>query len=162
MGASLTLRRARPDDAGLILALVRELAEYEKLAHQVVANESDVAAALFGPDARACCEIAEWDGEPAGQALWFNNFSTFTGRYGLYLEDLYVRPAFRGRGIGRALLARLAALCVENGWARLDWAVLDWNQSAIDFYEAQGAVVAPDWRLVRLEGAALAALARAD
>ena len=157
---TLSLRRALPADVGLILTLVRELADYEKLAHRVVATEADVATALFGPGAKTFCEIAEWDGEVAGQALWFNNFSTFRGRDGLYLEDLYVRPAFRGRGIGRALLARLAALCVENGWPRMDWAVLDWNQPAIDFYRAQGAEVAPDWRLVRLEGAALEALAK--
>ena len=159
---TLALRRAGPADAGLILTLVRELADYEKLADHVVATPADIAAALFTPGARTFCEIAEWDGAPAGQALWFNNFSTFRGRSGLYLEDLFVRPAFRGRGIGRALLGRLAAICVENGWPRMDWAVLDWNQSAIDFYSSQGAVVAPDWRLVRLEGAALAALARAD
>lgn len=157
---ALSLRRALPADVGLIHSLVRELAEYERLAHEVVATQADVAAALFGARAKTFCEIAEWDGQPAGQALWFNNFSTFRGRNGLYLEDLYVRPAFRGRGIGRALLARLAVLCVENGWPRMDWAVLDWNRTAQDFYRAQGAQVAPDWRLVRLEGAALAALAQ--
>jgi GNAT superfamily N-acetyltransferase len=160
MATPLRIRRAQRADGALILTMVRELADYEKLAHEVVATETDVAAALFGPNANTYCEIAEWDGEPAGQALWFNNFSTFRGCNGLYLEDLYVRPAFRGRGIGRTLLARLADLCVENGWPRMDWAVLDWNQTAIDFYHAQGAEVAPDWRLVRLEGAALAALAK--
>ena len=159
---TLAIRRALPSDVGLILTFVRELAEYEKLAHEVVATEADIAASLFSlPAPERFCEIAEWDGAPAGQALWFNNFSTFRGRNGLYLEDLYVRPAFRGKGIGKALLARLAALCVENGWPRMDWAVLDWNQTAIDFYRAQGAEVAPDWRLVRLEGAALARMAKA-
>ena len=157
---TLSLRRALPSDCGLILAMVRELAEFEKLGHQVDAVEADVANALFGPGAKTFCEIAEWDGAPAGQALWFNNFSTFRGRCGLYLEDLYVRPAFRGRGIGRALLARLAAVCAQNKWPRMDWAVLDWNQPAIDFYQALGAEVAPDWRLVRLEGAGLEALAK--
>jgi diamine N-acetyltransferase len=157
---TLTIRRAVPADCELILTLVLELAEYEKLAHEVVATEADIAESLFGPNPKTFCEIAEWNGEPAGQALWFNNFSTFRGRHGLYLEDLYVRPAFRGRKIGQALLAGLAALCVENGWPRMDWAVLNWNQSAIDFYRAQGAVVAPDWRLVRLEGDALARLAK--
>ena len=157
---TLKIRRAAAGDGALVLDMVRELAAYEKLAHEVLAVEADIEAALTRPSATAFCEIAEWDGEAAGQALWFNNFSTFQGRNGLYLEDLFVRPAFRGRGIGRALLAHLAALCVENGWPRMDWAVLDWNQSAIDFYRSQGAVVAPDWRLVRLEGPALAALAK--
>lgn len=156
----LDIRRALPADSALILTLVRELADYEKLGHEVVASEALIAQSLFSPQTRTFCEIAEWEGEAAGQALWFNNFSTFRGRNGLYLEDLYVRPKFRGRGVGRALLRRLAALCLENGWPRMDWAVLDWNQTAIDFYRAQGAEVAADWRLVRLEGAALAALAK--
>ena len=103
---TLQVRRAQPADVGLILTLVRELADYEKLAHQVDATEQTVSQALFAPGARTFCEIAEWDGEPAGQALWFNNFSTFRGRQGLYLEDLYVRPAYRGRGIGRNVIRK--------------------------------------------------------
>ncbi len=157
---ALTIRPARPGDSALVLSLIRELAEYEKLADKVDATEAMIEAALFGPCATSVAEIAEWDGEVAGQALWFRNFSTFRGRNGLYLEDLYVRPAFRGRGIGRALLAHLARLCAENGWPRMEWVVLDWNQPAIDFYRALGANLAEDWRLCRLDGAALAALAK--
>lgn len=158
---ALSIRRATADDVALVLDMVRELADYEKLAHEVVATETDVAEALFGANATTFCEIAEWDGEPIGQAIWFNNFSTFRGRCGLYLEDLYVRPAYRGRGVGRALLERLASVCTANGWPRMDWAVLDWNQPAIAFYRALGAEIAPDWRLVRLEGVSLEALAKA-
>ena len=118
---SLTIRRARPDEAGLVLSLVRELAEYEKLLHEVEASEADIEAALFGDNPRLFCEIAEWENEPAGFAVWFLNFSTFSGRSGIYLEDLFVRPAQRGKGIGKALLAHLASECVANGWSRLQW-----------------------------------------
>ena len=156
---ALSIHSARPGEAGVVLSLIRELAEYEKLASQVDANEAGIEAALFAPGATTRCDIAEWDGEVAGQAIWFTNFSTFRGRSGLYLEDLYVRPGFRGRGIGRALLALLARRCQENGWPRLEWVVLDWNRPAIDFYRALGAEVGNDWRLCRLDGDALAALA---
>src|ERR1700732_1650390 len=121
---SLVIRRARPDEAVLVLSLVRELAEYEKLLHEVEATEAMIGAALFGSNPRLFCEIAEWNGEPAGFAVWFINFSTFSGRSGIYLEDLFVRPAQRGKGIGKALLAYLAKQCVANGWSRLPWAVL--------------------------------------
>ena len=156
---ALSIRSVRPGEAGLVLSLIRELAEYEKLADRVEATEAMIETALFGEDATTRCEVAEWEGEIAGQAIWFTNFSTFRGRNGLYLEDLYVRPAYRGRGIGRALLARLARECATRGWPRLEWAVLDWNQPAIDFYRSLGAEVAPDWRLCRLDGAALERLA---
>jgi GNAT superfamily N-acetyltransferase len=156
---ALHIRAARPGEAGLVLSLIRELADYEKLADKVEASEAGIETALFAPGSTTRCEIAEWDGEVAGQAIWFTHFSTFRGRSGLYLEDLYVRPAFRGRGIGRALLARLAQRCLENDWARMDWAVLDWNRPAIDFYRALGAEIADEWRLCRLDGDALAALA---
>ena len=156
----LVIRPAVPGDAGLVFSLIRELAEYEKLSHKVDATEAMIEEALFAPGATQRCDIAEWDGEVAGQALWFTNFSTFRGRNGLYLEDLYVRPAFRGKGIGRALLARLAQQCEQRGWARMEWVVLDWNQPAIDFYRSLGAELAEDWRLCRLDGAALSALAR--
>ena len=156
---TLTIRPARPCEAGLILDLIRELADYEKLADQVVATQATIEAALFGENATTYCDIAEWDGEVAGYALWFTNFSTFSGRNGLYLEDLYVRPAFRRRGVARSLLAQLAQHCVERGWPRMEWAVLDWNQSAIDFYQSLGAKVAPDWRLCRLDDEALQRLA---
>ncbi len=158
---TLALRSARPDEAGLVFAFIRELAEYERLAHEVEATEGDIAAALFGERPRAFAEIAEWNGEPAGFALWFYNFSTFRGRHGIYLEDLFVRPAHRGRGIGTALLVRLARRCRDEGLARLEWAVLDWNAPAIEFYRAQGAAVLDDWRICRLTGDALARLAAA-
>ena len=155
----LTLRASRPGEAGLVLSLIRELAEYEKLEHEVDATEASIDAALFGPSPNVFCEIAEWDGAPAGQALWFLNFSSFNGRNGIYLEDLYVRPAFRGRGIGRALLARLARKCVDNDWARFEWVVLDWNAPSIEFYRSQGATIESQWQLCRVTGEALARLA---
>jgi GNAT superfamily N-acetyltransferase len=110
---------------------------------------------LFAPQPRLFCDIAEWNGQPAGFALWFLNFSSFRGRYGIYLEDLFIRPEFRGKGLGKALMAKLAQRCLQEGWARLEWAVLDWNKPAIDFYTAAGATVMEDWRLCRLSGAAL-------
>ena len=157
---TLNIRRARPDEAGLVLSLVRELAEYEKLLHEVQATEADIGAALFGSDPRLFCEIAEWEGESVGFAIWFLNFSTFSGRAGIYLEDLFVRPAHRGRGIGKALLAYLAKECVANGWARLQWAVLDWNTPSIEFYKSFGAVLMDEWTGCRLDGPALTALAQ--
>ena len=152
---SLAIRAARPDDSALIFALVRELADYEKLSHEVDATEEMIAAALFGDQPRLYCDIAEWDGEPAGFAVWFLNFSTFRGRHGIYLEDLFVRPAFRGRGIGKALLMRLARRCVDEGWARFEWAVLDWNAPSIAFYKSIGAQMMDEWKICRLSGDAL-------
>jgi GNAT superfamily N-acetyltransferase len=156
---SLSLRSARPGEGPLVLGFVRELAEYERLTHQVDASEAMIERALFGPGANAFAEIAEWAGEPVGFALWFLNFSTFRGRNGLYLEDLFVRPSHRGRGIGQAMLGRLARKCVENDYARFEWSVLDWNAPSIRFYEARGAAVLPDWRICRVEGEALRRLA---
>jgi diamine N-acetyltransferase len=155
----LSLRPARPGEARLVLGFIRELAVYERLAHEVEATEADIEAALFGANPNTFCDIAEWDNEPVGYALWFLNFSTFRGRNGLYLEDLFVRPSHRGRGIGRALLTRLAQKCVENRWAQLEWAVLDWNAPAIRFYESCGAKMMSDWRLCHVSGEALQRLA---
>jgi GNAT superfamily N-acetyltransferase len=157
---ALIIRRARPDEAGLVLSLVRELAEYEKLLHEVEATEAGIAGALFEAHPLLFCEIAEWEGEPAGFAIWFINFSTFSGRPGIYLEDLFVRPAQRGNGIGKALLAHLAKQCVANGWGRLQWAVLDWNAPSIEFYKSLGAVMMNEWTICRVDGAALTALAQ--
>src|SRR3981189_3795975 len=137
---SLTIRRARPGEAGLVLSFVRELAEYEKLLHEVQATEAMIDVALFGSNPRLFCEIAEWNEEPAGFAVWFINFSTFTGRSGNYLEDLFVRPAQRGKGMGKALLAHLARECVANGWSRLQWSGLDWKTPSIESYKYLGAV----------------------
>src|SRR6266550_1066429 len=157
---SLNIRRARPNEAGLVLSLVRELAEYEKLLHEVEATEAMIEEALFGSNPRLFCDIAEWIGEPAGFAVWFINFSTFSGRPGIYLEDLFVRPALRGNGIGKALLAHLASECVANGWSRLQWSVLDWNMPSIEFYKSLGAVLMDEWTVCRIGGPALQALAQ--
>ncbi len=154
------VRPARPEDAALILALIRELAAYERLLHECEATQADIAAALFGPEPRVFAEIAEWDGEPAGFALWFYNFSTFRGRHGIYLEDLFVRPAFRSHGIGQSLLRHLAQRCVREGLPRLEWWVLDWNEPALRFYRRIGARAMDEWTVQRVTGEALEALAR--
>jgi GNAT superfamily N-acetyltransferase len=159
---SLNIRRARRDEAGLVLSLIRELAEYEKLLHEVEATEATIGAALFTDNPRLFCEIAEWNGEAAGFAVWFVNFSTFSGRSGIYLEDLFVRPAQRGEGIGKALLVHLAKECVKNGWSRLQWSVLDWNTPSIEFYKSLGAVLMDEWTVCRVNGPALTALARGE
>jgi GNAT superfamily N-acetyltransferase len=158
----LSIRPARSGDAGLIIQFVRELAEYEKLDHEVEATEPMIDAALFGPNPRVFCDIAEWDGEPVGNALWFLNFSTFSGRSGIYLEDLFVRPAFRGRGVGKALMVHLARRCVAQGWARFEWSVLDWNAPSIAFYKSIGAQLKDEWTICRVSGEALAKLAQKD
>ncbi len=154
----LTLRAARPADADTIFSLIADLAEYERLAHAMESTPTTLAEALFAANPRVFCEIAEWAGEPAGLALWFYDFSTFVGRHGIYLEDLFVRPAFRGRSIGKRLLQRLAARCVTEQLGRLTWSVLDWNTPAIDFYRAHGAQLLDDWTTCRVSGDALAAL----
>jgi GNAT superfamily N-acetyltransferase len=156
---SLIIRRARSDEAGLVLSLIRELAEYEKLLHEVEASEAMIADALFCGNPRLFCDIAEWSGEVAGFAVWFINFSTFSGRAGIYLEDLFVRPAQRGKGIGKALLSHLARECVANGWSRLQWAVLDWNAPSIAFYKSLGAVMMDEWTVCKVAGPSLMALA---
>ncbi len=150
---------AQEADIALILSLINELAEFEKLKAQVVATEATLRQALFGSRPAAEALIARSGGEPAGFALYFHNFSTFIGKHGLYLEDLFVRPAFRGRGIGKALLARLARLALERDCGRFEWAVLDWNRPARDFYEALGAQSNPSWVNYRLTGKALERLA---
>ena len=154
------VRPARPEDAALILALIRELAAYERLLHECESTETDIASALFGPEPRVFAEIAEWDGEPAGFALWFYNFSTFRGRHGIYLEDLFVRPALRSHGIGQSLLRHLAQRCVREGLPRLEWWVLDWNEPALRFYRRIGARAMDEWTVQRVTGEALEALAR--
>lgn len=146
-------------DVPVILALIRDLAEYEKLSDQVTATEADIARALFADPPRAEAVIARLDGEPIGFALFFHNFSTFLGRSGLYLEDLYVRPPFRGRGFGRRLLAHLARLAVERGCGRFEWSVLDWNKPAIAAYRKAGAEPMDEWTVYRLKGDALKRLA---
>ena len=158
----LTLRAAAPADVPEILALIRELADYERLLHEVDATPEGLHAALFGATPRVFCDLAEQDGVIAGFALWFYSFSTFRGRHGIYLEDLFVRPAMRGRGIGRALLSGLASRCLREDLARLEWSVLDWNEPALAFYRTLGARGMKDWIPHRVTGEALLTLARGD
>ena len=157
----VTVRPATPADAGLIHQFILDLAEYEKLLDTVQATEADTAAALFGDKARAFADIAEIDGQPVGFALWFYNYSTFVGRHGIYLEDLFVRPSARGAGAGKALLAHLAKRCVDEGLGRLEWSVLDWNAPSIAFYDSLGAAAMDEWIIRRLTGEALRKLASA-
>jgi GNAT superfamily N-acetyltransferase len=157
---TLSVRRAAPGDAALIFDFVLRLADYEELSHAVEAAPADIAAALFGPEPRVFCDIVEVDGHAAGFALWFYTYSTFAGRGGVYLEDLFVLPEQRGRGAGRALLANLARRCLDEDLGRLEWAVLDWNAPAIGFYDKLGADALDAWTGRRLSGQALRRLAR--
>lgn len=153
-----TIRPSNPDEVALILRFIRALADHERLDHQVAASEADLTRDLFGEDPRVFCDIAEWDGAPAGFALWYYTYSTFRGRHGIWLEDLFVEQAYRGNGIGKALMASLAARCARQGLGRLEWWVLDWNAPSIDFYRGLGAELMDEWRICRVEGAELAAL----
>jgi GNAT superfamily N-acetyltransferase len=160
MTDTVTIRPAAAHELPLVLEFIRELAVYERLEHEVQATTDDLAAALFGAHPYAEVVFACLDATPVGFALFFHNFSTFIGKPGIYLEDLFVRPHARGRGIGRRLLAWLANTTLERGCARLDWAVLDWNAPAIAFYRSAGAVAQDDWTTMRVDGAALEQLAR--
>jgi GNAT superfamily N-acetyltransferase len=155
-----TLRSATIDDVPSILGFIIELAEYEKLAHEVVATEDTLRETLFGPTPYAQVIIAELEGVPVGYALFFHNFSTFTGRPGIYLEDLYVQPKHRGQGFGKLLLAYLARKAVDMNCTRVEWSVLDWNQPAIDFYRSIGALPMDGWTVQRLDGDRLASFAK--
>ncbi len=156
---NLAIRRARPGEAGLVLAFVEKLAVYEKLDHEVEATAESFDVALFGPNPRVYCEFAELDGVPVGFALWFYNFSTFRGRHGIYLEDLFVEPEHQGKGIGKALLRHLAKRCVDEGLGRFEWWVLDWNKPSIAFYESLGSIPMDEWTVFRVTGDALVELA---
>lgn len=151
----LVVRDAVRADAPLIVKFIEDLADYEKLRHEAVATAADIERELFGASPKVFCQIAEWDGQPAGFALWFYTFSTFLGRHGIWLEDLFVTPGMRGHGIGKGLLVDLAKRCVRENLGRLEWAVLDWNQPSIEFYQSQGAVFLDDWRRCRVSGEAL-------
>jgi GNAT superfamily N-acetyltransferase len=155
----LTIRPAVPDDAPLILEYIRELADYEREPEKAVAVEADIRRYAFGETPLVRVTLAEWDGRPAGFALWFLNFSTWDGKPGIYLEDLFVRPAYRRNGIGKSLIKHLAGIAVEEGWTRFVWQVLDWNQPAIEFYEAHGARIMRTWLTCRVDGEALSRLA---
>lgn len=154
------IRRVAPADVPAVVGLVHELAAYEKEPESCLLTGEQLEAALFGPAPALFGHVAERDGAVVGCALWFRNFSTWRGVHGLYLEDLYVQPAHRGAGLGRALLAALAAECTSRGYARLEWSVLDWNAPSIAFYRALGAVPMDEWTTFRLDGAALAELSR--
>lgn len=158
--ATIEIRTAGANDVSTILGFIKELADYEKLSHQVVADEQQLSATLFGERPSAEVIIAETDGAPAGFALFFHNYSTFLARPGLYLEDLYVKPELRGHGIGKKLLCRLAEIAMERGCGRFEWSVLDWNEPAIRFYENLGAESMDGWTVFRVTGEALADLAR--
>jgi GNAT superfamily N-acetyltransferase len=159
LSSSFEIRPARKEDLGDIVAMIRALADYEKLAHLCVATDADIEAGLFGPSPAAEVLIACKGSETAAFALFFHNFSTFLGSRGLWLEDLFVRPEYRRQGCAGALLRALAQIAVDRGCRRFEWTVLDWNASAIDFYRALGAAVLPDWRIVRVTGPALSTLA---
>ncbi len=154
-----SLRPARPGDEAVICELIRDLARYEKLEHTVESTAESIAAALFAANPRVFCDLAEVDGAVVGFALWFYTFSTFRGRHGIWLEDLFVRPEARQAGAGTALLRNLARRCVQEGLGRFEWSVLDWNEPAITFYKRLGAGLLDDWTMCRVDGAALTALA---
>ena len=150
-----SLRPAAPGDVPAIVGLIQELADFEKLSHLVVVTADSLLPQLFGPRPAAECVVGEVQGRVVAFALFFSNFSTFLGRPGLYLEDLYVQPAHRGKGLGQALLKHLAGLAVQRGCGRFEWSVLDWNENAIRLYEKMGATVMPEWRICRVTGPAL-------
>ncbi len=158
---TLTIRDAVPADAATIERFVRDLARYERLEHEVEATAADFAAALFAPDPKVFASICESDGQAVGFCVWFLTFSTFQGCHGIYVEDVFVDPAHRGRGIGGAIFRHLAAIAVREGWGRMEWSVLDWNEPAIGFYRSIGAEPIDGWHRERLTGEALRALAAA-
>ncbi|MGB3136693.1 MAG: GNAT family N-acetyltransferase [Nodosilinea sp.] len=152
---TVDIRPTTPDDVPDLVALIKALADYEKLAHEVTGSPDDLAAALFGPRPYAEAVLAWVDGKPAGMALFFHNFSTFLMKPGIYLEDLFVHPDYRRQGIGQALLVHLGKLALERGCGRLEWNVLDWNTPAIEFYQSMGAEIKQEWQLCRVAGEAL-------
>src|ERR1700752_59162 len=156
---TVSIRPARKGEAGLGLQFIREPADYEKRNDEVGATEAVIDRVRVAPTPRVGCDIAEWNDEAVGFAFWFLNFSTFSGKSGLYLEDLFVRPEHRGKGIGKALMVHLAKRCAENGWGHFQWSVLDWNTPSIDFYKSLGAEMLDEWTGVRVSGDALARLA---
>jgi GNAT superfamily N-acetyltransferase len=155
----MNIRPAKTSDIDEILALIYELALYEKAPEEAKATKSQIMESFFSDDPKVFCEIVEVEGEIAGLAIWFLNYSTWQGKHGIYLEDLFVRPQFRGRGIGKALLKHLAGICVDRGYGRFQWWVLDWNEPSIEFYKALGAVAMDEWTVYRVTGDALTDLA---
>ena len=156
----MKIRPAHRDEVGIILQLIHDLALYEKAPHEVKATEKELLETIFVDDAKAFCHFVEVDNEIVGMAIWFLNYSTWQGTHGIYLEDLYVKPEYRGRGYGKALLKHLAKICDERGYGRFQWSVLDWNTPAIEFYRSLGAVAMDDWRVFRVTGDSLKELGK--
>ena len=156
----MRIRSARVEDAPIILQLIKELADFERAPDEVEATEREIIETIFAEEPKVFCELVEVDDEIAGMAIWFLNYSTWQGKHGIYLEDLYIRPEFRGRGFGKALLKHLAALCNERGYGRFQWWVLDWNESAIEFYRGLGAEAMDEWTVYRVSGKGLEELGR--
>ena len=148
----MKIRPARSDEASIILQLIRDLAEYEKAPDEVKASEKELVETIFAENPKVFCDFVEVDGDIAGMAIWFLNYSTWQGKHGIYLEDLYVKPEFRGRGYGKALLQHLASICNERGYGRFQWWVLDWNSPAIEFYRSLGAEAMDEWTVYRVSG----------
>lgn len=148
----MIIRPARKDEAGIILQLIHDLALYEKAPHEVEATEREIIGTVFAENPKVFCDFVEVDGEIAGMAIWFLNYSTWQGKHGIYLEDLFVKPEYRGQGYGKALLQHLARVCNEKGYGRFQWWVLDWNSPAIEFYRSLGAVAMDEWTVYRVAG----------
>jgi GNAT superfamily N-acetyltransferase len=148
----MKIRSARRDETSIILQLIKDLAEYEKAPHEVKAGEREILETIFAENPKVFCDFVEVDGDIAGMAIWFLNYSTWQGKHGIYLEDLYVKPEFRGRGYGKALLQHLANICNERGYGRFQWWVLDWNSPAIEFYRSLGAEAMSEWTVYRVSG----------
>ena len=151
----MNIRPARKEEVGIVLQLIHDLALYEKAPHEVEATEKELLGTIFAEEPRVFCDLVEVDGEIAGMAIWFLNYSTWQGKHGIYLEDLFIKPEFRGRGYGKGLLQHLARICEENGYGRFQWWVLDWNSPAIEFYRSLGAVAMDEWTVYRVSGDAL-------
>ena len=158
----MIIREATPADVPAIMQLIHDLAEYEKAPQEVETNEVEIAAALFADQPKVFAHVIDLDGEVIGMAIWFLNFSTWLGKHGIYLEDLYVKPKYRGRGYGLTMLKFLAALCVQRGYGRFQWWVLDWNTPSIEFYKSQGAIAMDEWTVYRVSGEALKTLGNAN
>lgn len=158
----MVIRAARIDDAPVILQLIKDLAEFEKAPDQVSAEVGDIVATIFDKDPKVFCELVEIDGVIAGMAIWFLNYSTWQGKHGIYLEDLYIRPEYRGRGFGKALLKHLAQICIDRDYGRFQWWVLDWNSPAIEFYRSIGAEAMSEWTVFRVSGPALETLGESN
>jgi GNAT superfamily N-acetyltransferase len=151
----MKIRSARKDEAAIILQLIKDLAEYEKAPDEVKASEKEILETIFADNPKVFCDFVEVDGHIAGMAIWFLNYSTWQGKHGIYLEDLYVKPEYRGRGYGKALLQHLASICNERGYGRFQWWVLDWNSPAIEFYRSLGAEAMSEWTVFRVSGGPL-------